>query len=112
MDGSFDEGDIVWLDFSPQSGREQAGKRPALVITPKIYNAKSGLMIVCPITTKVKGKPFEVVIPGDKKTQGAILTNHLKSIDWQTRNPIYVEQIPREVLIEVRAKLKALLRIP
>lgn len=111
MSTAFNEGDIVWLDFDPQSGKEQAGKRPAVVLTPKSYNEKSGLMLVCPVTSKVKGHPFEVIIPEGGKIQGAILTNHLKSIDWNSRNPVFADSISSDVLLDVRAKLKALLQI-
>ncbi len=112
MDISFDEGELVWLDFSPQSGKEQAGKRPAVVLSTKTYNLRSGLMLVCPITSNVKGYPFEVPIPKGGKIQGVILVDHLKSVDWKARQPEYVERVSIEVLHEVRAKLKALLQIP
>lgn len=112
MEIAFDEGDLVWLDFSPQSGKEQAGKRPAIVLTSKAYNLRSGLMLVSPITSKAKGYPFEIPIRQGGKIQGVILVDQVKSIDWQTRLPVYVERVSIEVLHEVRAKLKALLQIP
>lgn len=106
-----DEGDIVWLNFDPQSGKEQAGKRPALVLSPKIYNEKVGLMVVCPITSRAKGFPFEVPLTHDLKTQGVILSDHLKSVDWNSRQASVVERVSDDVLTEVRAKVKALLSL-
>lgn len=86
-----DRGDIVWLNFNPQLGHEQAGLRPALVISPKTYNEKSGLMLACPITSKVKGYPFEVRIKA-KKVDGAILADQVKSLDWRVRKPSFCEK--------------------
>ena len=76
-------GDFVWLTFDPQAGREQAGRRPALVLTPRTYNAKSGLTLVCPITNQAKGYPFEVAVPAGSGTTGVILADHVKSVDWK-----------------------------
>ncbi len=78
-----ERGDIVWLSFDPQAGHEQAGHRPALVLSPKAYNGKTGLMLCCPMTTKVKGYPFEVVLSGD--TPSAALADQVKSLDWRAR---------------------------
>lgn len=80
-----DAGDIVWIDFTPQIGREQAGRRPALVLSPRLYNEKVGLMIVCPITSKSKGYPFEVVLPSGLAIIGAVLSDHVKSLDWKAQ---------------------------
>jgi len=101
-------GDIVWLDFDPQVGREQAGKRPALVLTPKSYNQLIGLAIVCPITSRTKGYPFEVQITG-KKITGAILADHAKSLDWKGRKATLIERASEDVVLEVAAKLDTLL---
>jgi len=82
-----ERGEIVWLEFDPQAGHEQAGRRPALVISPKDYNAKVGLALVCPITSKIKGYPFEVVLPPGLIT-GAVLSDQVSSLDWRVRNAI------------------------
>ena len=101
-------GDVVWLNFSPQKGHEQAGVRPALVMSPRAYNAKSGLMLACPITSKVKGYPFEVRIH-TKKINGAILADQLKSLDWQQRKASFVEQAPDSELGQAQALIEALI---
>ena len=80
-----DRGDIVWLQFDPQAGHEQAGHRPALVISPRAYNRKVGLALCCPITNQVKGYPFEVVLPAASKANGAVLADQVKSLDWRIR---------------------------
>ena len=104
-----DRGDIVSLQFNPQRGREQAGRRPALVLTPRSYNAKVGLAILCPITSHAKGYPFEVALPNAMKTKGVILADHVKSLDWQVRGARITEKVPPSVLAEVQAKLEVLL---
>ncbi|MFQ6609667.1 MAG: endoribonuclease MazF [Fidelibacterota bacterium] len=104
-------GDIVWLNFTPQSGHEQMGKRPALVLSPKSYNAKVGLAVFCPITSQIKGYPFEVRIEKTKKIGGVALSDQLKSLDWQSRKARFVEKVPESVLVECSSKLKALLQI-
>ena len=104
-----DAGDLVWLTFTPQAGREQAGRRPAVVLSPKQYNRRSGLALVCPITTHVKGYPFEVGLPEGLAVQGVVLTDHLKSADWLARKAEYAGVAPAEILAEVRAKLRPLL---
>jgi len=103
-----DRGDIVWINFSPQSGREQAGRRPALVISPKLANDASKLVFVCPITSKVKSYPFEVPFTG-QFVSGAILVNHLKSLDWTTRATEYIETLEASDYQEVEAKLETLI---
>ena len=80
-----DRGDLVWLTFDPQAGREQAGRRPALVLSPTIYNERSGLAVVCPVTRRSKGYPFEVPLPVEQKVSGVVLADHLKSADWRAR---------------------------
>jgi mRNA interferase MazF len=103
-----DCGDIVWLHFETR-GHEQAGRRPALVISPKTYNGKVGLGLFCPITTKVKGYPFEVEIPPGSKARGAILCDQIKSLDWRIRRVERLCPAPAGVLDEVTAKLLALI---
>ncbi len=104
-----DSGDLVWLTFDPQAGREQAGRRPALVLSPAAYNRKSGLALVCPITSRVKGYPFEVELPEGLPVGGAILADHVKSLDWQKRRAEPAGRVPAEVLRDVQARLAALL---
>lgn len=104
-----DIGDFVWLTFDPQAGREQAGRRPALVLSPKIYNARSGLALACPITTKAKGYPFEVSVPTGSGATGVILADHLRSVDWRARRAELLGRCAGEVMQEVRARLAPLL---
>ena len=103
-------GDVVWLSFDPQAGHEQAGHRPALVISPAAYNRKAGLMVCCPMTIKVKGHPFEVVTAVDG-VDCAVLSDQLKSLDWQIRQARKKAEVGMEVMLHVRAKIKALLVI-
>lgn len=104
-----ERGDIVWLTFNPQAGHEQAGRRPALVLSPAAYNKKVGLAIFCPVTNQVKGYPFEVSIPKGLKTAGAILTDQVKSLDWKIRNVEFICKIPEEITKTVLKKLNTLL---
>lgn len=104
-------GDIVWLEFTPQAGYEQAGHRPALVVSPKAYNEKVGLALFCPITSNVKGYPFEVVLPEKFEVSGVILSDQIKSLDWRVRKAKRITYAPRDVLEEVLAKILALLGI-
>ncbi len=104
-----ERGDIVWLEFSPQAGHEQAGHRPALVVSPKAYNQKVGLAIFCPITSNVKGYPFEVLLPEKHKVSGAILSDQAKSLDWRMRNAKRITCAPKDVLEDVLAKILTLL---
>jgi mRNA interferase MazF len=104
-----ERGDIVWLEFNPQAGYEQAGHRPAFVLSPKAYNEKVGLALVCPITSSVKGYPFEVVLPEKHKISGAILSDQVKSLDWQVRKAKLVACAPKDVLEEVLAKIHTLI---
>lgn len=102
-----DAGDIVWLQFDPQAGHEQAGHRPALVLSPASYNGKRGMMICCPMTSRSKGYVFEVAV-GD--TAGSvILADQIKSVDWRARRATRKGKVPTATLLDVRAKLKALL---
>ena len=104
-----DTGDVIWLSFTPQAGREQAGRRPGLVLSPRSYNAKVGLCLGCPITHQVKGYAFEVVLPDGLPVHGAVLADHLKSANWHERGSDLIATVPSAVLDEVRAKLKPLL---
>ncbi|MGA7730094.1 MAG: endoribonuclease MazF [Chloroflexia bacterium] len=103
-------GDIVWLDFDPQVGHEQAGHRPALVLSPSAYNGKVGLAILCPITSQAKGYPFEIGIPDGLPITGVILADQIKSLDWRVRRATFACALPQPALDEVLAKLAALLR--
>jgi mRNA interferase MazF len=100
-------GDVVWLQFDPQAGHEQAGHRPAVVISPSAYNGKTGLMLCCPMTTRVKGYPFEVLIAGDRP--GAALADQVKSLDWVARKAQRKGRVSAAELLEVRAKILALI---
>ncbi len=104
-----ERGDIVWLDFDPQSGHEQAGRRPALVVSHSPYNKKVGLAIFCPITNQEKGFPFEVKLPGGIKAKGVVLADQVKNLDWQKRNAEFYCKVPESVLDEVSAKIKTLI---
>lgn len=103
-----DAGDFVWLTFDPQAGREQSGRRPALVLSPKMYNARSGVALVCPVTNQVKGYPFEVPVPPGGGASGVILSDHVKSVDWKARRAEGLGRCSDEAMSEVRAKLAAL----
>ena len=100
-------GDVVWLNFMPQAGHEQAGHRPALVISPSAYNGRTSLMICCPITTQIKGYPFEVLIAGIPTS--VVLADQVKSLDWSVRNAKRKGSVSAEELAEVRAKILALI---
>jgi mRNA interferase MazF len=102
-------GDVVWLSFNPQAGHEQAGRRPALVLSPQSYNSKVGLAILCPITSQIKGYPFEVLIPDGLKVHGVVLSDQVKSLDWEARNAEFVCALPRTTVDEVLQKLNTLL---
>ena len=101
-------GDLVWLQFNPQAGHEQAGHRPALVISPSSYNRRVGLAICCPVTTQVKGYPFEVLLPEGLGVEGAILSDQVKSLDWLERKARRIVSVPADVLQETVGKILAL----
>src|SRR3712207_5902837 len=101
-----DEGDLIWLDFTPQAGNEQAGRRPALVISPRAYNAATRRCFVCPITTRVKGYPFEVPLPAGLSVTGVVLADHLKNLSWAARKAEFIGRAPGSVVAHVRAMLK------
>lgn len=104
-----ERGDIVWLQFNPHAGHEQSGKRHALVLSPKAYNEKVGLAIFCPVTSKIKGYPFEVILPEKVKISGAVLADQIKSLDWRARKAKKLTRLPRETMKEVSAKIHPLL---
>lgn len=106
-----DRGDGVWIDFNPQSGHEQAGRRPALIISPAAYNGKVGLAIMCPITSRRKGYPFEVQIPDGYPVSGVVLADQVKSLDWRARDAEVIQRLPQVVTNEVLAKLATLIII-
>jgi mRNA interferase MazF len=103
-----ERGEIVWLEFNPQAGHEQAGRRPALVISPGSYNRRVGLALFCPVTSQVKGYPFEVVLPPGLELQGAILSDQVKSLDWRVRRARRICRIPPAVLDETVGRILAL----
>lgn len=105
-----DRGDAVWLVFDPQAGHEQAGRRSALVLSPRAYNARVGLALMCPITTQVKGYPFEVALPPGGKVTGAVLADQVKSLDWRARKATRLGSVTLAVFEEVVAKIEALMR--
>ncbi len=105
-----ERGHVVWLDFDPQAGHEQAGRRPALVLSPGIYNERTGLALVCPITNRVRGYQFEVQIPEGTGVTGVILSNQVKSLDWRARRADYICHLPRQTVAEVLGRIIALLR--
>jgi len=104
-----DRGDVVRISMNPQAGHEQAGRRPAVVLSPAAYNGKVGLAILCPITNQVKGYPFEVAIPQGLPVTGVVLADQAKSLDWKARNAEVISSLPPETTQEVLLKLGALL---
>jgi mRNA interferase MazF len=103
-------GDVVWISLNPQAGYEQSGRRPALVLSPQAYNAKVGLALLCPITSQVKGYPFEVAVPEGLPVAGVVLSDHVKSLDWRARKAERICSLPPQATAEVLAKLQTLLR--
>jgi mRNA interferase MazF len=104
-----ERGDVVWISMDPPAGHEQAGRRPALVLSPAAYNRKTGLALLCPITSKVKGYPFEVPLPDGLPVQGATLADQVKSLDWRARKVTRFSRVPPELLAQVLARLIALM---
>ncbi len=105
-----DRGDVIWITLNPQAGHEQAGRRPALVISPATYNGKTDLAILCPITSHVKGYPFEVIMPQGLKVSGAVLSDQIKNLDWMARTAEFICKLPDSVIQEVLKKLSTLIR--
>lgn len=106
-----DQGDVVWLDHDPQAGHEQAGRRPTLVLSPKAYNAATGLMLCCPVTSQVKGYPFEVDLVGVKGLKGVALSDQLRSLDWEARGAEKAGRAADNAVADVLAKVKVLLTV-
>ena len=104
-----DRGDVVWLQFTPQAGHEQAGHRPALVLSPASYNRRSGLMLCCPITSRVKGYPFEVALGEGQDLAGVVLADQVKSLDWKARQASKKGKASAQVTAETLSKLHTLL---
>jgi len=102
-------GEVVWITLNPQAGQEQAGRRPAVVLSPGAYNGKVGLAILCPVTSQVKGFPFEVSLPTDLPVAGVILSDQVKSLDWRSRNAELICALPPDTMREVLGKLGTLL---
>ena len=106
-----ERGDFIWLDFSPQSGTEQAGHRPALVISPRDFNIATGLAVVCPITSTVTGSSFEVQIPRGAKLNGVVLSHQFRSLDWIARNAKFHSKANQDLMWEVMGRIEAILCI-
>jgi mRNA interferase MazF len=102
-------GDLIWLNFTPQAGHEQAGRRPALVISDDEYNRTVGLILACPVTSRVKGYPFEVLLPGGMAITGVVLADQVRSLDWKTRKAEFIAKAPPGILTETLGKLSALI---
>lgn len=102
-------GDVIWVSLNPQAGHEQAGRRPALVLSPIEYNKRVGLALMCPITSRVKGYPFEVALPENPEVSGVILADQVKSLDWRVRKATHACTVSQTVMNEVLGKLNALL---
>ena len=103
-----ERGDVVWITLNPQAGHEQAGRRQAVILSPQAYNAKVGVALLCPITSQVKGYPFEVAIPAGLPVSGVILSDHIKSLDWRARKAEWVCSLPPQTTAEVLAKSQIL----
>ncbi len=104
-----ERGDVIWIDFDPQAGHEQAGRRPALVLSPASYNRVAGLAIICPITNKTKGYPFEVAIPDGLQVTGVILADQARNLDWRARKASPITMLPLQITNNVLSKLHTLL---
>jgi mRNA interferase MazF len=104
-----DRGDLVWIDFDPQAGHEQAGRRPAVVLSPAHYNRRAGLALICPITSRIKDYPFEVAIPPGLPVGGVVLADQFKSLDWAARRAEFVGRLPGFALNLILSKSRSLL---
>jgi len=104
-----DAGDLVWLTYDPRAGHEQRGRRPALILSPRAYNAKARLAIACPITSHQKGYPFEVPLPPGGAISGVVLADHVKNLDWQARKAVFETKASTEIVTDVRERLRVLL---
>lgn len=104
-----ERGDMIWITLNPQAGHEQSGRRPAIVLSPQSYNNKARLAVICPVTSQVKGYPFEVMLPDGIPIAGVVLSDQVKSLDWKIRNAEFVCSLPAETISEVLVKLETLL---
>lgn len=104
-----DAGDIVWLSFTLQAGHEQSGTRPGVVLSPRIYNERAGLCLACPVTSQVKGYPFEVPLPEELPVNGVVLADHVRSLDWRARGAEFIAAAPETVRTEVYSRLLLLI---
>jgi mRNA interferase MazF len=104
-----ERGDLVYLNFNPQSGHEQAGRRPGIVLSPKSFNLTTGFVIVCPITSQEKGYPFEVVLPTGLRIEGVVLTDQVKSLDWRSHNIEVKDKAPQNIIDEILDKIHTFL---
>lgn len=107
-----ERGDAVWITLDPQAGHEQAGRRPALVLSPSAYNGRVGLALLCPITTQVKGYPFEVPLPEGLPVAGAVGADQVKSLDWRARKATRIAAVPKDIVAQVVTRLQTLLEEP
>jgi mRNA interferase MazF len=103
------QGDLAWLDISPQAGHEQGGRRPAVILSPRPYNALAGLALACPVTSQAKGYPFEVKLPGELPIAGVVLTDHLKSQDWKARHAEFIARLDEATVGQLLQRARALL---
>jgi mRNA interferase MazF len=106
-----ERGDAVWITLNPQAGHEQAGRRPAVVLSPAVYNGRVGLAILCPVTNQIKGYPFEVVLPSGLAVSGAVLSDQVKSLDWRARTATFICALPAATISEVLQKLNTLVSL-
>ncbi|MFZ5866637.1 MAG: endoribonuclease MazF [Thermodesulfobacteriota bacterium] len=106
-----DRGDVVWITLNPQAGHEQAGRRPAMVLSPAAYNGKVGLAVFCPITNQIKGYPFEVALPAGLPVTGAVLSDQVKSLDWRARRAEFICTLPKATVAQALQKLNTLVGI-
>ena len=104
-------GDFIWIDLDPAAGHEQSGRRPAIVLSPRSYNAAAGLCVICPITSRVRNYPFEAILPDDGNVRGVVLADQPRSISWEQRPIKHAGRAPDALLTEVRERLAALLGI-
>jgi mRNA interferase MazF len=106
-----DRGDFVWLDFTPQAGTEQSGRRPALILSPRAFNTATGLAVACPLTSQVKGGSFEVPVPAGEGLSGVVLVDHLRSVDWLERNAEFKGKASKALVSDVVARIAAIIEV-
>ncbi len=104
-------GDLVWMNFDPQAGHEQGGRRPAIVLSPRSYNKPSGLALFCPVTSRAKGYPFEVPLPVDAPVAGVVLADQLRNLDWHSRQASFIGVLDDETLVEIMGKMRPLIAL-